>query len=120
VQLVAARISAPASTARPHLKSPIREVRPGYCGGCGKPFPWTEAALSATKEYADELDQLSPKDRKELKGTFDDLAGDTARTPLAAGRFKKLMIKVGPVGEGVLKKFLETVVTEAAKKMMGL
>jgi hypothetical protein len=93
---------------------------PGYCGGCGKPFPWTATALSAAKEYADELDQLSPEEKTALKGTFDDLTSDTAKTPLAASRFKRFMSKVGPASEGVFKKFLETVATEAAKKMMGL
>jgi hypothetical protein len=106
-----------------HCQAPI-EVEypggtPGYCGGCGKPFPWTEAALSAAKEYADELDQLSPEEKTVLKGTFDDLTGDTARTPLAASRFKKLMIKVGPVAGGALQKIVETLASEAAKRMMG-
>jgi hypothetical protein len=93
---------------------------PGYCCGCGKPFPWTETALSAAKEYTDELDQLSPEEKTALKGTFDYLTSDTAKTPLAANRFKKIMSKIGPVAEGVFKKVLETVVTEAAKKGMGL
>ena len=93
---------------------------PGYCGGCGKPFPWTDTALSSAKEYTDELDQLSQEEKTALKGTFDDLTSDTAKTPLAASRFKRIMSKVGPGAEGVFKKFLETVATEAAKKMMGL
>ena len=25
-------------------RDPIDRSRPSYCGGCGKPFPWTEAA----------------------------------------------------------------------------
>jgi hypothetical protein len=93
--------------------------RPGYCGGCGKAFPWTETALSAAKEYTDELDQLSPEEKTMLKGTFDDLTIDTARTPLAANRFKKFMSKMGPNAAGVLSKIVETVMTEAVKKMMG-
>jgi hypothetical protein len=107
-----------------HCQTPI-EVSypggtPGYCGGCGNAFPWTATALSAAKEYADELDQLSPEEKTALKGTFDDLTSDTAKTPLAASRFKKFMGKISPGAEGVFKKFLETVATEAAKKMMGL
>lgn len=107
-----------------HCQTPIESEypggAPGYCGGCGKPFPWTETALSAAKEYTDELDQLSPEEKTALKGTFDDLTSDTARTPLAASRFKKFMSKLGPSAEGAFRKFLETVATEAAKKMMGL
>src|SRR5277367_4892014 len=45
--------------------------RPGYCGGCGRAFPWTEIALTAAKEYTDELD-LSQDEKATLKGTFAD------------------------------------------------
>ncbi len=93
---------------------------PRYCGECGKPFPWTETALTAAREYADDLDQLSPEEKATLKGTFDDLTIDTARTPLAVNRLKKFIAKVGPVAGGVLQKIVETVATEAAKKAMGL
>lgn len=93
---------------------------PRYCGECGKPFPWTETALEAAREYADDLDQLSLEEKATLKATFDDLAIDSARTPLAANHFKKFMAKIGPVAGGVLQKIIETVATEAAKKSMGL
>ena len=93
---------------------------PKYCGECGKPFPWTETALAAASEYADDLDQLSSEEKAALKGTFADLTVDTVRTPLAASRFKKFMIKVGPVAGAVLQKIVETVATEAAKKSIGL
>ena len=45
---------------------------------------------------------------------------NTVRTPLAANRFKKFMIKIGPVAAGVLQKIIETIATEAAKKAAGL
>jgi hypothetical protein len=95
-------------------------VPPKYCGECGRPFPWTERALSAAKEYTDEIDGLRPEEKTELKETFDDLAADTPRTPLAASRFKKFMSKIGPGAATVLQKVIESVATEAAKKMMGL
>ena len=107
-----------------HCQAPIGPQhagsRPGYCGSCGKPFPWTETALSAAREYADELDQLTPEEKTMLKGTFDDLTADSARTPLAATRFKRFMSKIGPSAAGIFGKIVETVVTEAAKKMMGI
>ena len=76
-------------------------------------------ALSAAKEYTDDLDQLSAEEKNTLKGTFDDLAHDTARTPLAASRFKKFVGKIGPVAGSILQKIIETVATEAAKKHLG-
>jgi hypothetical protein len=45
---------------------------------------------------------------------------DTARTPLAATRFKKFMGAVGSPAAEVFKKILETVLTEGAKKLIGL
>lgn len=94
--------------------------RPSYCGSCGKPFPWTQTALVAAKEYTDELDTLTDADKAILKESFADLTVDTARTPLAASRFKRMMEKVGPAAGDVLSKIVVSVVTEAAKKGMGL
>src|SRR6188474_3419978 len=34
--------------------------RPAFCHNCGQPYPWTEGALEAAREIADELDNLSP------------------------------------------------------------
>jgi hypothetical protein len=69
---------------------------PDYCGGCGKPFPWT------------------------ANTAITDLTSDASRTPLAASRFRKFVAKVGPVGGAVLQKIVETIATEAAKKAAGL
>lgn len=94
-------------------------VKPAYCGGCGKPYPWTEAALATAKEFADELD-LEPDDKEKLKATFDDLTVDTPRTGLAAHRFKAFVRKIGPAAGDVLTKIMVNVATEAAKKGMGM
>jgi hypothetical protein len=77
-------------------------------------------ALFAAKEYTDDLDQLSAEEKKQLKATFDDLTSDTARTPLAANRFKKFVSKIGPVAGDVLTKIIVDFATEAVKKYMGL
>jgi len=106
----------------PHCKALIPTFvngRPAYCGACGKPYPWTESALEAAKEYADEL-ELPPEERNELKATFDDLTVDSPRTPLAAHRFKKFVQKIGPAAGDVLTKIIVSVATEAAKKGMRL
>ncbi len=76
--------------------------------------------MAAAKEYTDELDALTLDEKRSLKGALEDLTSDTPRTPLAASRFGKFMQKVGPVAAGVLQKIVESVATEAAKKMAGL
>jgi hypothetical protein len=94
-------------------------MRPAYCGRCGKPYPWTETALAAAKEFADELD-LNPEDKTKLKATFDDLTVDTPRTELAVHRFKNFIRTIGPAAGDVLTKIMINVATEAAKKGMGM
>jgi hypothetical protein len=93
--------------------------RASYCSGCGKPFPWTETAINAAREFTDELD-LSEVEKVKLKDTFADLTADTARTEVAAHRFKNFMKKVGPAAGDVLTKIMVNVATEAAKKGMGM
>ena len=94
--------------------------RPSYCGLCGKPFPWTAIALAEAKEYTDGLDTLTNEDKETLKGSLADLTADTSRTPLAAIRFKKMMVKVGPVAGDTLVKIITGILTDAAKKLIGL
>jgi hypothetical protein len=96
-----------------------RSNAPGYCGGCGKPFPWTEAALLAAREFTDDLDELSPEEKVALRDTFPDLIIDTARTPLAVSRFKKLMIKAGPLASAALRKTIDIALAETARRMIG-
>jgi hypothetical protein len=93
---------------------------PKYRAECGKSYPWTERGLSAAKEYTDDLDQLSAEEKTTLKASFDDLTSDTARTPMAAKRFKKLLSKIGPAAGDTLKQIIVSVASEAAKKLIGL
>lgn len=105
-----------------HCQHPIQVsgVRHSFCGECGAPYPWTETALVAAKEYADELDMLSADEKATLKKSFDDLTADTPRTPVAATRLKKIVAQAGPVAGKVLSKIIVNFATEAAMKLTGL
>jgi hypothetical protein len=89
-----------------------------FCHGCGRPYPWTEAALKAARELADELDDLSPEERETLKKSLDDIVADTPRTQLAVNRVKGLLGKAGQEAAGTFKGIVVSIVTEAAKKML--
>src|SRR5260370_42705987 len=82
---------------------------PNYCGECGSPFPWTETALAAAKEYTDELEQLSPEEKDTLKKTIASLTNDTSPTPLAASRFKKFTNQNCPFRSSIMQKNNQTV-----------
>jgi hypothetical protein len=103
-------------------KAPIEYYRETnmYCGGCGKAFPWTEAALRSAKEFTDELQELSTEQKQILKQTFDDLVVDTPRTSLAASRFKRIVDTLAPAAKDILTKIVVEVATQAAKTGMGL
>ena len=56
-----------------------------------------------------------------LKSSIDELTSDTARTPLAASRFRKFMAKVTPeAGKALLQIVVSVATEEAKKKLIGL
>ena len=85
---------------------------------CGHPFPWTKSKLQAAHELAQEIDNISDEDRAILQKSIDDLVKDTPATPVAATRFKKIMVKVGQTTAGMFREILVDVLSEAAKKAM--
>ncbi|MGH9595508.1 MAG: DUF2321 domain-containing protein [Edaphobacter sp.] len=95
-------------------------IRPSYCGGCGKPFPWTERALVAANDYTNEIDGLSNEDKIALKGTFIELTINTPQSAVAATRFKRIVKTIAPAGRDVLTKIIVDVASQAAKAAMGL
>jgi hypothetical protein len=107
-----------------HCQRPIMHRYAGeivaYCGGCGEPFPWTEAALTAAKELTDELDELTSDEKTTLKASLAELTSDTARTPLAESRFKKLMAKVGAPAATAIQNIMVNVLTAEVRKHLGL
>jgi hypothetical protein len=112
-------ISACKECKRP-IEKQYRGLVPAYCGGCGRPFPWTEGALAAAKQYANELDILSAEEKGQLAESIADLTSDTPRTPLAANRVRGFFEKIGkPAAQGLMQ-IAVSIITEEAKKQLGL
>lgn len=57
-------------------------------------------------------------ERELLKQSLDDLVRDTAKTQVAALRFKKLVGKAGNVVAGGLRDILVDIASETAKKIL--
>ena len=89
-----------------------------YCAGCGKPFPWTETALTAAREYTDELEELSTEDKTILKATFTDLTVDSPKTEIAASRFKRILRKLAPDVAETIRKTIVDIASETAVKLL--
>lgn len=93
---------------------------PNYCHSCGKPYPWTEQRLASAREMADEIDELSPKDRAVLKQSIIDLGKDSPRTQLAASRYAKLRKKMGATASSTLDQVVGVLATAAVKGTLGI
>jgi len=91
---------------------------PKFCHHCGQPYPWTESTIEAAKEYADELEKLTPEEREKLKKSIGDLVQDTPKTELAASRFKQLVTKAGGSTADIFQKVLVNIISETAKKLI--
>jgi hypothetical protein len=92
---------------------------PSYCFSCGAAFPWTAERIKTAQELADEIDELSPNERRQLKDSIVDLTKDN-RTELASVRYKKLIEKAGAGVASAMNKIVVAVATEGAKKLLGL
>jgi hypothetical protein len=89
---------------------------PAFCFSCGKPFPWTIEKLSAAKDLADELDDISAEDRAKLKTAIDDVAAGGPRAEAGAARIALRICGYG-VGSDVRRVSVcgETVRTSSAE-----
>jgi hypothetical protein len=99
---------------------PTRPMPDAYCLHCGKKLPWTDEALTEARKYTDEISELSPEEKASLKASFEALTADTAQTPLAENRFKRIMSKVGAPAASALQSILVNVMTSEVRKHLGL
>ncbi len=101
--------------------SPLREFAlPRFCHACGKPYPWIQTKLDAANELVEELDDLGDDDRAILKKSLLELVQDSPKTEVAALRVKKTLRKAGAAGVETFRSILVDVLSETAKKALGL
>ena len=93
---------------------------PVYCYFCGKPFPWTQAALDATKAIVEEDDVLTPSEQTDLVDVLPDIITETPRTSLAAARMKKALRTAGRFTADALRQFALDFACELAKQQLGI
>jgi hypothetical protein len=93
---------------------------PRFCHSCGQGYPWTAARLRAASDLADELEGLSVDDRELLKKSLEDLVRDSPATELAAVRVKRTLLKAGKTGADAIRSIVVDILSEAAKKALGM
>lgn len=90
---------------------------PSFCPSCGKPYPWTKSKINALKELVKELDEIS-EDEKKILSDVDELIVETPKTELVSTRFKKILRKISPESQEMIKKIGINLVCEAAKNLI--
>ena len=91
---------------------------PKYCWGRGKPYPWTEKIIKATKALVDELEELNESERNLIMENIEDFIGETPSTVLAATRIKKIIIKAKESTQIALKNFMVEVASMVAQDVL--
>lgn len=95
-------------------------AKPLFCPDCGTPYPWMKHATAAFDELLKESEDVRDEDRTDAAKDLQDVAQESARTPVAVVRLKKLLKKLGPdLAEGA-RKIIVDVAAETVKKTLGM
>lgn len=108
----------PGRAGTPYAQVAASYTPPAFCDHCGQPHPWTRAKLKAGRELADDLLELTPEEREQLKASIDDIISDTPATDMAVLRVKRAIKKLPAEAAAALRKFAVDVASEAAKKAL--
>lgn len=91
---------------------------PSFCYQCGKPYPWTEKAISAAKEMAELMEGLSDPEKEEYRKNVQDIILETPQTKIAAYKIVQILKKVGSKTAEIAKDLLVDFASETAKKII--
>lgn len=91
-----------------------------YCTNCGKPYPWTKAALENAILLIQEEDELSEQLKISVVESLPDIITETPKTNLAVARFKKVLVSAGQFTADGIRQFAIDFGCELAKKLLGL
>lgn len=89
-----------------------------YCYGCGKPYPWTEAAINNAALLIQEESELGESEKTALTASLPDILSETPGTNLAVVRMKKALAAAGKFTADALRQFVIDFGCELAKKSL--
>jgi len=87
-----------------------------YCGGCGKPYPWTERRAQAFIELAHLT--LNAQDAQEVEENLPDVMRDSPRTEVAVRKINGAFAKAGTWGLNTLKTAAPSLLTQSAMLLL--
>lgn len=90
--------------------------RAAYCHKCGKPYPWTVAALESSAALIEEDEELNNELREKVIETLPTIITETPKTNLAVVLLKKVFASAGRFTADSLRQFAIDFGCELAKK----
>jgi hypothetical protein len=91
---------------------------PQYCQSCGRPFPWTERAMSAARAVIRELATLDQFERDQLRRSIDHIIRETPQTQVAILRIRQALARIGGETARQLREMLISVASEPIRKQL--
>ena len=97
--------------------TPLGRV-PQYCEACGRPFPWTERAMSAARLLIRELAALDSYERDLLRRSIDHIVRETPQTPMAILRIRTALSRLEGETATALRELLLSIANDAVKQQL--
>lgn len=93
---------------------------PKYCYSCGKPYPWTKAAIETVSELIKMENEIDEEEKELAIISLPDVINESPKTTLATVRLQTLASKSGKFIADGIRQFAIDFGCELAKKMFGL
>ena len=100
----------------PGVCGPNKYLRPAFCPGCGKAYPWTEKAMEAAKQLVDGTGTLSSDEKIAFNSNINVLVRNSPEASVAAVTIKNFLSKAGVAIASALKDILIGVISETVRK----
>lgn len=91
---------------------------PHYCYNCGHAFPWTERALDAATQLANDDGSLSDEEKKEFAVNIKEIVRETPIAKASASRLRALFGKMAGGTASMIREIIVDIVSESAKKVI--
>jgi hypothetical protein len=100
------------------LHASAAATAPRYCHCCGRPFPWTERAVSAVRMAIRQVGALDPYERDQLRRCLDHLIHETPQTRLAVLRVNAALSRVGGETAASLRELFISIASDGVKQQL--
>src|SRR5258706_2327629 len=100
------------------LHAPAAATAPRYCHCCGRPFPWTEQAVSAVRLAIRQVGALDPSEPDQLPPCIEHIIHETPQSHLAVLRVNAALSRVGGETAVSLRELFISIASDGVKQQL--